>query len=143
MKKILIVLTFILSAGLTIAQTKNTDMEEIRKVMLAQQEAWNRADLDAFMTGYWKSDSLKFIGKNGIKYGWQTTLDNYKKSYPNAEAMGKLTFTILNVELQNSDAAFVIGMWDLKRTKDNVGGYFTLLWKKVDGKWLIVVDHTS
>lgn len=143
MKKTTLIFIFILNATLSIAQTKNTDMEEIKEVMLAQQEAWNKADLDAFMTGYWKSDSLKFIGKNGIKCGWQTTLDNYKKSYPNADAMGKLTFTILNIELQNSDAAFVIGKWELKRTKDDVGGYFTLLWKKIDGKWLIVVDHTS
>ncbi len=143
MKKILIILTFILSTTLSIAQTKNTDMEEIKKVMLTQQEAWNRSDLDAFMTGYWKSDSLKFIGKNGIKYGWQTTLDNYKKSYPSADAMGELTFTILNIEMQNTDAAFVIGKWDLKRTKDDIGGYFTLLWKMINGKWVIVVDHTS
>src|SRR5690606_40403736 len=61
--------------------------EAILDVMSQQEQDWNNGDIDAFMKGYWRSDSLMFVGKNGIKYGWQTTLENYKKSYPDKSTM--------------------------------------------------------
>lgn len=126
-----------------LAQRNRAEENAIRQVMHNQQEAWNRADIEAFMEGYWKSDSLKFIGRNGITYGWQTTLDNYKKSYPTPEAMGKLTFSVLTLDILSETSAFMIGRWHLKRTNDEPGGHFTLLWRKINGKWVIIADHTS
>lgn len=126
-----------------LAQRNRAEENAIRQVMNTQQEAWNRADIETFMEGYWKSDSLKFIGRNGITYGWQTTLDNYKKSYPTPDAMGKLTFTILTLDILSETSAFMIGRWHLKRASDEPGGHFTLLWRKINGKWVIIADHTS
>jgi ketosteroid isomerase-like protein len=137
-----IIILFLLPVTL-LAQRNRAEENAIRQVMHNQQEAWNRADIEAFMEGYWKSDSLKFIGRNGITYGWQTTLDNYKKSYPTPEAMGKLTFTILALDILSETSAFMIGRWHLKRATDEPGGHFTLLWRKISGKWVIVADHTS
>lgn len=124
-------------------QQKDPDLHAIQKVMDAQQQAWNNADLESFMEGYWKSDSLKFVGSQGITYGWQKTLANYKKGYPTPEAMGKLTFTILTLEKLSDTSAFMIGRYHLKRTNDEPGGHFTLLWRKINGKWVIVTDHTG
>lgn len=115
----------------------------IRKVLNEQVVAWNKGDMKTYMTGYWKSDSLKFIGKSGIKYGYQNTLDNYIKSYPDKATMGILKFDILSVEIITNNVAFVIGKWDLKREKDDIGGAFTLLFKKIDNKWVITCDHSS
>ncbi|WKZ58440.1 MAG: nuclear transport factor 2 family protein [Cyclobacteriaceae bacterium] len=137
-----IIILFLLPVTL-LAQRNRAEESAIRQVMHNQQEAWNRADIEAFMEGYWKSDSLKFIGRNGITYGWQTTLDNYKKSYPTPEAMGKLTFSILTLDILSETSAFMIGRWHLKRTNDEPGGHFTLLWHKINGKWVIIADHTS
>ena len=94
------------------------------------------------MQGYWQSDSLMFIGKNGIKYGWQTTLDNYKSSYPDKATMGQLSFEVIKLE-QANEYAYMLGKWSLMRKEDNPGGYFTLYWKKIDGSWVITIDHTS
>ena len=121
---------------------QNNDLEEIKKVMNMQEVAWNNGDIEQFMEGYWKSDSLKFIGKNGIKYGWQTTLDNYKTSYPDKNAMGKLGFDILKLEV-NGSSAYMLGKWKLTRKEDTPNGYFTLYWKKLNDKWVITIDHTS
>jgi ketosteroid isomerase-like protein len=110
---------------------------------LTQTQAWNQGNLEDFMAGYWKSDSLKFIGKSGITYGWQATLNNYKKSYPDKAAMGILTFEIISVEKTSNKTAFVIGKWKLKRQNDEPKGYFTLFWRKIKGKWFIVADHSS
>jgi ketosteroid isomerase-like protein len=118
-------------------------MPSIRKVLAQQQLDWNSGNLDAFMQGYWKSDSLKFISSRGINYGWQATLDGYKKGYPTTEAMGKLTFTIISIEKLSKKSAIVIGKWHLQRIKDEPQGHFTLLWKKIGGRWVIVTDHTS
>jgi ketosteroid isomerase-like protein len=137
------IILFMLLPVTLFAQRNRTEEQAIRKVMLEQQEAWNRADIESFMEGYWKSDSLKFIGRNGITYGWKTTLENYKKGYPTAETMGKLTFTILSLEVLSETSAYMIGRWQLKRQTDEPGGHFTLLWRKINGKWVIVADHTS
>lgn len=123
-------------------QSKN-EISEVAEAMKKQEIAWNKADIDGFMAYYWKSDSLKFIGSKGITYGWQKTLDNYKKSYPNADAMGVLTFENNTIEQLSPTKIFVIGKWNLKRKDGDVGGHYTLLWKKIKGRWVIVVDHTS
>jgi ketosteroid isomerase-like protein len=112
-------------------------------VLKTQEQAWNRADIAGFMQGYWKSDSLLFVGKTTPVYGWQNTLDRYKRAYPDKAAMGKLTFDIMQVRLLDADNAFVLGAWHLKREKDTPGGYFTLWFRKINGEWKIVVDHTS
>ena len=119
------------------------DETAIRTILAAQEQAWNTANLEGFMAGYWQSNELRFIGKSGITKGWQATLDNYKKSYPTPDAMGKLDFTILSLEFLSCKTAFVVGKWHLKREKGDLEGHFTLLWKKIKGKWCIVADHSS
>lgn len=116
---------------------------EIQAVLNSQQKAWNDGKLEIYMQGYWNSDSLTFIGKRGVTRGWKNTLENYKKSYPDKAAMGKLKLDILNIKLVARDVAFVVGKWDLTRTAGNVGGHFTLLMRKIKNKWVIVADHSS
>lgn len=122
---------------------KAQDKQAILKVLEVQRLAWNQGNIEAYMQGYWHSDSLMFVGKNGPQYGWQKTFDNYKKSYPDKAAMGELTFDIIKVNLLDKTNAFVLGAWHLKREKDAPGGYFTLWFKKIKGVWMIVADHSS
>ena len=119
------------------------DQGPVLKVLEDQRQAWNRGDINNYMRGYWKSDSLVFVGKAAPVYGWQGTLDRYKKSYPDKAAMGELTFDIIEVKILDNHNAFVLGGWHLKREKDAPGGYFTLWFRKVNGEWKIVCDHTS
>ncbi|WP_204325570.1 hypothetical protein, partial [Stenotrophomonas maltophilia] len=79
------------------------------------------------MKGYWKNDSLLFVGKTGPRYGFQTTLENYKKGYPDTTAMGQLSFNILQVKRLSPDYYFVVGKWMLKRSIGNLSGHYTLL----------------
>lgn len=120
----------------------NSDELQIRKVLNDQQLAWNNGNIDNFMKGYWKSDQLKFSGNNGITYGWSNTLENYKKSYPSNEKMGKLFFTIDALERIGKDGFYLIGRYELKRINDTPTGYFTLIWKQINGKWKIISDMT-
>jgi hypothetical protein len=117
--------------------------EKIRNVLAEQQECWNHGDIDCFMQGYWNSDSLRFIGKSGINYGWQATLDNYKKSYPDKAAMGTLNFQLLNLEPIGTDHFLVTGKWKLTREADEPNGLFTLIWKRFGDEWKIIYDHSS
>ncbi len=119
------------------------DKKAITNLLEKQRLAWNRGDLDGYMQGYWKSDSLLFVGKNGPKYGWKSTLENYKKSYPDDDAMGMLTFNIMQINIIDLKNAFVLGGWHLKREKDEPQGFFTLWLRRIKGEWKIVVDHTS
>lgn len=140
MKKIILSCLLILCSCIFV---KAQNREAILKVLSTQQNAWNKGDIDAYMQGYWKSDSLVFVGSSAPVHGWQSTLDRYKNHYPDKAAMGQLTFTILKVDVLDDTNAFVLGGWNLKREKDTPGGYFTLWFKKIDGVWVIVCDHTS
>jgi ketosteroid isomerase-like protein len=120
------------------------DRDQILKILSAQTEAWNKGDIDLFMQmGYWKHDSLTMVGRNGVTYGYQNILNNYKKNYNDASKMGQLVFDILQVKELSADLYYVIGKWSLTRTAGDVGGHYTLLFRKIDGKWLIVSDHSS
>src|SRR5574340_558903 len=94
----------------------------VKKVLQTQQSAWNNGSIEKFMEGYWKSDSLMFIGKSGITYGWQKISDNYKRSYPDTASMGKLHFSILQLKALAIDAYFMVGKWHLERAKGNIEG---------------------
>ncbi len=118
------------------------DVGTVLTNMKAQELSWNSGDIKAFMEHYWKSDSLKFIGSKGVTRGWQKTLDNYLKSYPNKETMGILKFSIIESTQLSKENIYIIGKWELQKEKP-AGGHFTLLWKKIKGKWVIVSDHTS
>lgn len=122
---------------------KAQDVEQIKQVLEQQRLAWNRGDLEAYMKGYWNNEALLFVGKSGPRYGWRQTLENYRTSYPDKEAMGILTFDIREVRLIADDHAFVLGAWHLKRAKDEPEGFFTLLVRKIEGEWLVVADHSS
>jgi hypothetical protein len=123
------------------AQTK--DIESVKSILLAQQSDWNHADIDAFMEAYWKSEELQFVGSSGVLYGWDATMARYKRNYPTPEKMGRLTFDILQAHQLSKKVIFLTGKYTLERKNDRPTGYFTLTWRKIKGRWLIVADHTS
>ncbi|MFN0032992.1 MAG: YybH family protein [Flavobacteriales bacterium] len=127
----------------SVAWNSAEDAAEITALMDSQQQAWNRGDLSEFMQPYWQNDSLQFIGSSGLTHGWQRTLSNYQKSYPDKEAMGRLQFTNLSTDVLDSTHAHIIGKWQLFRSADTLAGHYTLLWKKMKGQWVIVADHSS
>ncbi len=143
MKNILMAL-FVLIPGKHFSQI-NFEIEKtkILEIIRNQEVDWNHGNLEGFMAGYWKSDSLKFIGKKGLTRGWQNTLENYKKSYSGKSEMGQLGFEIISIEFLCNESALVVGKWELKRTEDNPKGYFSLVWKKINGRWVIIADHSS
>lgn len=125
------------------AQTSN-ERQAVLDVLSRQNKNWNEGNISAFMEDYWKSDSLMFIGSKGVVYGWKATLDRYNKSYPDRATMGQLKFDIQKTDFHSKTTCWVLGKWYLTRPeKGDIGGYFTLILKKINGKWLIVSDHTS
>lgn len=140
MKKILLVLLLLPILNNATAQT---DVQAIQNVLTQQAKAWNNGDLDNYMKGYWNNDSLLFIGRGGPGYGYQNTLERYKKGYPDKATMGQLTFSNLSFNQLSDEYYHVIGKYELKRTVGDASGYFTLIFRKMGGKWLIVADHSS
>ena len=120
-----------------------SDQEAIGAVLRAQQTAWNRGDVDAFLVGYWRSPELTFSGSSGVARGWDGVRARYKANYPDKDAMGQLDFSELEFRFLGPDAALVLGRWHLKREKDDLGGAFTLVWQRFPEGWKIVHDHTS
>lgn len=136
-----LLLLLLFSATSAFAQT--VDETQIRQLLATQTEEWNRGNIEGFMQTYWQSDSLLFIGKSGVKRGWKETLNNYKKSYPDTAAMGKLSFAILEVKKLSPQYSYVVGKWMLKRSLGDLSGHFDLLLQKQNGRWVIVADHSS
>lgn len=117
--------------------------DEVISVLKTQESLWNNGDLDRFMEGYWKNDSLVFVGGKGPTYGFESTLANYKKGYPDKAAMGKLHFDILFTKEWDSRTIQLIGKFTLTRSNDQPKGFFTLLFRKINNSWKIVSDHSS
>lgn len=133
----------LLIAFISVCTSAQNDETAIRKVLQKQQDAWNNGNIELFMEHYLKDSTLSFIGKNDITYGWNQTLERYQKSYPDTATMGKLTFRILHIIKTGKKYRYVVGHWHLKRSKGDVQGHFTLIMRKIKGKWTIISDHSS
>ena len=139
--KNLILLFFTLSILGCYSQTSEVqDREAILSVMKLQEQAWSANDLEGYMKGYWKNDSLKFYGSSGLTKGWQQTLDNYKKGYPTKKHSGTLTFKINDVSKIDDGSYWVMGEYFLKRSVGDANGVFLIIFKKINGEWKIVAD---
>jgi len=140
-------LIFILLVGVlpmaSCAQSDDKDKQQILALLQRQASDWNRGDIEGFMVGYWNNDSLMFIGKSGVTYGWKNTLNNYRKNYSDTIAMGKLNFDLIQVKKLSKKYYSVTGKWFLKRTIGDLSGHFTLLFRKINKQWVIVSDHSS
>ena len=139
-------MTLLLLISISLISSTNAqsaDEKAIRNVMNEQLAAWNTGDIDRFMNSYWQNDSLMFIGKSGVTYGWQATKESYLKGYPDTAAMGKLDFNIIQVKRLSVLYFHVVGKWHLKRIAGDMSGHFTLIFKKVKDKWVIIADHSS
>ena len=139
MKKIFLLCLLTISITVT-SQTQVKDEEAIRAVLKMQQDAWNQNDLEDFMQGYWKSDSLKFYGSKGITSGWEKTLENYKKGYPSKEYTGTLSFTIETITKIEENSYYVMGQFHLVRDSGNANGVFLIIFRKIEGEWKIIAD---
>jgi Ketosteroid isomerase homolog len=124
------------------ARTPNA-VVQIRSVLRAQQDAWNRGDIDGFMNGYARSVSTVFISEDSVRRGWETVRARYRQKYSDRAKMGTLSFSDIEINLLSSDVAVVLGRWRLERANDRPHGRFTLIFRRLPGGWRIVHDHTA
>jgi ketosteroid isomerase-like protein len=159
MRTWIVCLLFPALVGSLLAQSKSAEGESgpsaspsapetrsaIEQVLRAQQEAWNRHDLDAFMSGYWNSKHLTFFSGAQRTSGWQGALDRYHKNYQSdGKEMGRLEFRDLQIESLSESVALVRGAWHLTMSDGKTPhGLFTLVFRKFRDGWKIVYDHTS
>ena len=142
-KYLLIICTLILSQTGFTQTTEQEDKEAILAVLKAQRLAWSDHNIEEFMEGYWKSDSLKFYGSNGVTYGWDNTLERYKQAYPTPDHTGILSFKINAISKITDEAYYVLGEYHLKRTVGNATGIFMIIFKRIEGEWKIIADTSS
>lgn len=142
-KYLLIICTLILSQTGFTQTTEQEDKEAILAVLKAQRLAWSDHNIEEFMEGYWKSDSLKFYGSNGVTYGWDNTLERYKQAYPTPDHTGILSFKINAISKITDEAYYVMGEYHLKRTVGNATGIFMIIFKRIEGEWKIIADTSS
>lgn len=140
MKKILFLIALISLTNLYSQTNEQQDKDEILSILDAQANAWSSYNIEEFMEGYWKNDSLKFYGASGLTYGWENTLSNYKKRYPSKEHTGTLNFKINDISKINDDAYYVMGAYFLKRSVGNANGIFMIIFKKINDEWKIIAD---
>lgn len=139
-KPCFLILLFCLAGNI---YAQSSDEKAVLKILDEQTKHWNQGDLEKFVQGYWNHDSLMFIGKNGVTYGFQNMLNNYKRNYSDSAKMGKLAFEIINVQKLSNEYYFVVGKWSLQRSIGDLSGHYTLLFRKINNEWVIVADHSS
>ena len=144
---IVVIISLLIPAVQKVRESANRQAapKKMQSVLDSQLTAWNAGDLDGFMAGYWNNEELKFLSGDTVTKGWQATHDRYVKRYKSdGKEMGQLTFSELDFEPLNGDAAIARGRWALSlKDGSNPHGLFTLLFRRIDGEWKIVSDHTS
>lgn len=144
MKPSVTMIAFLLAGGISMASEPGSRAGEVRAVLDRQVDAWNRGDLEEFMRGYWRSDALTFFSGATRTAGYAATLERYRKKYQrDGQPMGHLDFPQIEVTPLGRTAALVRGEWRLRRGRETLGGLFTLVLRRIDGRWKIIHDHTA
>lgn len=137
----------LLLACLACRSVPNADADRsIQSIVHEQEAAWNRGDIDGFMSaGYLRSADLTFFSGGSVTHGYEPVLARYTKRYKaEGKEMGRLAFTQLEVVPLGDDCALARGRWDLDFEKEkDVGGLFSLVFRRTSDGWRIVHDHTS
>ena len=142
MKIFLSILSLMFFISCKTSSDEGQDKSEIKAILMKQQQAWSNNDIEGFMDGYWKSDSLKFYSGTNLSNGWRNTLDNYKARYPNKAHSGRLEFTIADITQINTDSYWVMGEYHLFRDVGDANGTFLIIFKRINGEWKIVADSS-
>lgn len=138
-KTVLIVLFFVQCVN---GQSGVNDISSIHGIMEMQEKAWSNNDIETFMEGYQKSDSIIYFGSGGVRRGYQAMLDSYKERYPTKADTGTLKFTLHNISKINEDAYWVMGEYHLTREVGDASGTFMIIFKRINGEWKIVADSS-
>lgn len=141
--KYLLLACFITTAGVNAQEFSVNVCAEITEIVKNQQQEWNKGNIDGYMEAYWKSDSVMFITVKGITWGWNNVREKYLKAYPDQVTRGELFFEELECHDLKGGLVLMTGRWRVSRPVNNASGFFSLIWKKIDGKWRIIYDHTS
>ena len=143
MKKLVLIILLVPFFSFSQISNHERDSIAIAAVLNAQEQAWNNHDIEAFMEGYWKSDSLAFYGSSGVIKGWQPTLDRYKKAYPTKDHFGSLKFVFNEIAPIAEGIYYVMGEYHLTRPVGDTNGIFMLVVKKMAGEWKVVADTSA
>lgn len=144
MKRIVLIGLMVMTSGILAAQPLTREQTDFfTRQMMDQQKNWNLGDIDGYMSYYWGSDSLMFFSQGTVKKGWQNIRDGYETKYPDAAAMGVLEYNKLTFYMIDKKTLFCTGTWKIDRSKETLRGTFTLIWKKIKGRWVITMDHTE
>jgi beta-aspartyl-peptidase (threonine type) len=128
----------------TDAASRSEAEAAVRAVLDRQVAAWNKGDLEGFLAGYWDSPQLTFFSAKSKEQGLQATRERYRRRYQSeGREMGQLSFEEIQVDVLGPESVLVRGRWHLVQKDDRPGGLFTLLFRKLQGGWRIVHDHTS
>lgn len=125
--------------------TASREQLDVIKVLLGQQEAWNRGDIDAFAQSYKDAPDTLVVTRQ-ISHGFAGLVEEYRHDYPNKAAMGTLAFSELEARPLDAQFAIVVGKYHLERGKKeggNADGLFSMVLEKTDKGWKIVLDHTT
>lgn len=123
--------------------TTTSDETQIRAVIARMEAAWNRGDFEGYMAGF-ENPGVVFVSGGRIQDGWQGTLDHYVRDYGgSAERRGSLHFYDIEIEMLAPDAAMLVSHYRLERPERTQEGINTRLMRKIDGRWVIALNHVS
>ena len=143
MKALAAGLALLLIAAPASATSPARERAAILAVIGRMETAWNRGDFAGYMAGFKKPDVI-FVSGGKFQDGWQGTLDHYVRDYGGSpDRRGKLHFYNMKVDILAPDAAMLVGQYRLERGTRVTEGVNTRLFRKIDGKWLITMNHVS
>jgi ketosteroid isomerase-like protein len=142
MKNLFVVAAILIQVSCQHQVSEKEDIAAIRNLLETQAKSWSNNDIEGFMEGYQKSDSITYFGSGGIRHGHQAMLDSYRERYPTKAHTGTLAFTLHDISKISEDAYWVMGEYNLTREVGDANGTFMIVLKRINGKWKIIGDSS-
>ena len=125
--------------------TASRQQLDVVKIILAQQAAWNRGDLDAYLSHYKDAPDTQAVLANLVR-GIDNIRAAYRQNFPNKDSMGAIEDSDIEVRALGDSYALATGKYHLNRPKKSGGpieGTFMEVFEKTQAGWQIVFSQST
>ncbi len=138
------VLVTILAACTALETAPPDPTQTVQAILEASADAWNRGDLEGFVSDYADDSTTTFVSGGRVRYGFDWIRGNYAPRFQPGALRDSLRFENVDARALGREYLLATARFVLFRADSvTASGPFTLVLRRIGGQWKIVHDHTA
>ncbi len=119
-------------------------LPRLRQTLDAQVSGWNAGAPDKATSVYYDSPEMLWVNRTGIRKGYDLVRASYQRTPAERSRMGTYSYEPLHTDRLSRDCVFLVIRWKIESNgRTTMGGVTSMVWKRINKKWVIAAEHAS